>query len=102
MIRNFKEFWQYVLSSILPTMLVSGMVMGIIDYVEGKCYGVACFLIFMLSFMFSFICIVFASKINRLREQVYKLKDSHKNIDCVDCEFDKMIRELEKKYQKEE
>ena len=25
MIKNFKEFWQYTLSSILPTMLVSGI-----------------------------------------------------------------------------
>lgn len=31
MINNFKEFWQYVLNSILPTMLISGMVIGIID-----------------------------------------------------------------------
>jgi hypothetical protein len=99
MIKNFNEFWQYVLNSILPAMLVSGMVIGIIDCVEDKCYGVAGFLIFMLSFMFSFICIVFASKINRLREQVYKLKDSHKNIDW---EFNKMIRELEKQYPEEE
>lgn len=99
MIKNFKEFWQYVLNSILPTMLISGMVIGIIDCVEDKCYGVAGFLIFMLSFMLSFICIVFASKINSLREQFHNLKDSHKNIDL---EFDKMIREFEKKYPWEE
>jgi hypothetical protein len=99
MIKNFKEFWQYVLNSILPTMLISGMVIGIIDCVEDKCYVIAGFLIFMLSFMFSFICVVFASKINRLREQYHNLKDSHKN---VVWEFNKMIRELEKKYPKEE
>lgn len=75
MIKNFKEFWQYVLNSILPTMIVSGIVIGIIDCVEDKCYGVASFLIFILSFMFSFICIVFASKINRLCEHVHNLKD---------------------------
>ena len=88
-----------VLNSILPTMLISGMVIGIIDCVEDKCYVIAGFLIFMLSFMFSFICVVFASKINRLREQFHSLKDSHKNIDL---EVDKMIRELEKKYPGEE
>ena len=99
MINNFKEFWQYVLNSILPTMLISGMVIGIIDCVEDKCYGVAGFLIFMLSFILSFICVVFASKINRLREQFHNLKDSNKNIDW---EFNKMIRELEKKYPEEE
>jgi thiamine transporter ThiT len=98
MIKNFKEFWQYVLQSILPAMIVSGMIIGIIDCVEDKCYDVAGFLIFMLSFMFSFICIVFASKINRLREQVHKLKESHKDIDW---EFNKMIRELDKKYPEE-
>lgn len=99
MIKDFKEFWQYVLNSILPTMLISGMVIGIIDCIEDKCYGIAGFLIFMLSFMFSFICIVFASKINRLRKQVHKLKESNTNIDW---EFNKMIRELEKKYPTEE
>ena len=99
MIKDFKEFWQYVLNSILSTMLISGMVIGIIDCVEDKCYGVAGFLIFMLSFMFSFICVVFASKINRLREQLHNLKDSNRNIEW---EFDKMIRELEKKYPEKE
>ena len=95
MIKNFNEFWQYVLNSILPTMLVSGMVIGIIDCVEDKCYGVAGFLIFMLSFMFSFICVVFVSKINRLHEQIHNIKGSNKDIDW---ENNKMIRELEKKY----
>ena len=100
MIKNFKEFWQYVLNSILPTMLISGMVIGIIVCVEDKCYGVAGFLIFMLSFILSFICVLFASKINRLREQFHSLKDSHKNIVW---EINKiMIRELEKKYPGEE
>ena len=99
MIRNFKEFWQYVLSSILPTMLVSGMVMGIIDCIEDKCYGVARVWIGMITNMLRFICIGFASKINRLREQIYNLKDSHKNINW---EFNKMIRELEKQYPEEE
>ena len=99
MINNFKEFWQYVLNSILPTMLVSGITIGIIDCVEDKCYEVAGFLIFMLSFIFSFICVVFASKINRLYEQVHKLKESHKDIDW---EFNEMIRELDKKYPEEE
>lgn len=92
MVKNFKEFWQYALNSIVPTMSVSGMIIGIIDCVEDKCYGVAGFLIFMLSFMFSFICIAFASKIDRLRKQVHELKDSHMNIDK---EFSKMIKELE-------
>ena len=39
MIKNFKEFWEYVLKSILPTMVVSGAIIGIIDCVEDKCYG---------------------------------------------------------------
>lgn len=43
MIKNFREFWQYALNSILPTMSVSGMIIGIIDCVEDKCYGVAGF-----------------------------------------------------------
>jgi hypothetical protein len=51
------------------------MVIGIIDCVEEKRYDVAGFLIVILSFMFSFICVVFASKINRLRKQVHKLKE---------------------------
>lgn len=92
MIKNFREFWQYALNSILPTMSVSGMIIGIIDCVEDKCYGVAGFMIFMLAFMFSFICIVFASKIDRLHKQIRELKDSHMNIDK---EFNKMIRELD-------
>lgn len=92
MINNFKEFWQYVLISILPTMLVSGMVMGIIDCIKDKCYDVAVFLIFMLSFMFIFICVVFVSKINRLLKQIHNLKDSHKDIDF---EINKIIRELD-------
>lgn len=95
MIKNFNEFWQYVLNSILPTMLVSGMVMGIIDCIKDKCYDVSGFLIVMLSFMFSFICIVFASKIIKLQEQIHNLKGSNKDIDW---ENNKMIRELEKKY----
>ena len=99
MIKNFREFWQYILNSILPAMPISGMVIGIIDCVEDKCYSVAGFLIFMLSLMFSFICVVFASKIDRLHKQVHKLKDSHINIDR---EFNKMIGELEKKYPSEE
>lgn len=99
MIKNFNEFWQYVLNSILPQLLVSGMIIGIIDCVEDKYYGVAGFLIFMLSMMFSFICVVFASKINRLQEQINNIKDSHKDIDL---EFNKMIKELDKKYPAEE
>lgn len=98
MINNFKEFWQYVLNSILPTMLISGMVMGIIDCINDKCYDVAGFLIVMLSFMFSFICIVFASKINKLQEQLHNLKESNKDIDW---EINKIIRELDKKYPSE-
>ena len=92
MVKNFKEFWQYALNSIVPTMSVSGMIIGIIDCVEDKCYSVAGFMIFMLAFMFSFICIVFASKINRLHKQIRELKDSHMNIDK---EFNKMIKELD-------
>ena len=92
MVKNFKEFWQYALNSIVPTMSVSGMIIGIIDCVEDKCYGIAGFMIFMLAFMFNFICIVFASKINRLHKQIRELKDSHMNIDE---EFNKMIKELD-------
>lgn len=99
MIKNFNEFWQYVLNSILPQLLVSGIIIGIIDCIEDKCYGIAGFLIFMLSFMFSFICIVFASKINRLQEQINNIKESRKDIDL---EINKMIRELDKKYPEEE
>ena len=94
MIKNFREYWQYVLKSILPTILIYGMVIGIIDCVEDKCYGVAGFLIFMLTFMFSFSCVVFASKINRIIKQYHNLKESHTNIDL---EFNKMIRELDEK-----
>lgn len=98
MIKNFREFWQYVLNSILPTMPVSGMIMGIIDCIKDKCYDVAGFLIVMLSFMFSFICIVFVSKINKLQEHIHNLKESNKDIDW---ETNKMIRELDKKYPSE-
>lgn len=95
MIKNFKEFCTFALNSWLPTMLLVGIIFGIVDSTVSHQYDIAGILVIALSFMFSFIFIVFAVKINELRKEIHKLKESNKDIDQ---EHDKMIREFEKKY----
>ena len=88
MIKNFKEFCTFALNSLLPTMLLFGIIFGIIDSTVSHQYDIAGILVIALSFMFSFIFIVFAVKINELRKEIQ--------------EINKTIKELEKKYPTEE
>ena len=88
MIKNFKEFCAFALNSWLPTMLLVGIIFGIVDSTVSKQYDIAGILVIALSFMFSFIFIVFAVKINELRKEIQELN--------------KTIKELEKKYPTEE
>ena len=88
MIKNFKEFCTFALNSLLPTMTLFGIIFGIIDSTVSHQYDIAKILVIMLSFMFSFIFIVFAVKINELRKEIQELN--------------KTINELEKKYPTEE
>lgn len=95
MIKDFKEFWTFVLNSCIPTMLFFGIIFGIIDATVSKQYDIAGILVIALSFLFSFIFLVFSKKIIELQKQVNKLKEYHKDIDL---ELNKTISELEKKY----
>lgn len=88
MIKNFKEFCTFALNSWLPTMLLVGIIFGIVDSTVSHQYDIAGILVIALSFMFSFIFIVFAVKINELRKEIQ--------------EINKTIKELEKKYPTEE
>lgn len=99
MIKNFKEFCTFALNSLLPTMMLFGIIFGIIDSTVSHQYDIAKILVIALSFMFSFIFIVFAVKINELRKEIQNLKESNKDIDL---ELNKTINELEKKYPTEE
>lgn len=95
MIKNFKEFWTFVLNSCLPTMALFGIIFGIIDSTVSHQYDIAGTLVIILSFLISFICLVFAVKINELQKEIKNLKESHKDIEH---EHNKMINELDKKY----
>lgn len=88
MIKNFKEFCTFALNSWLPTMLLVGIIFGIVDSTVSHQYDIAGILVIALSFMFSFIFIVFAVKINELRKEIQ--------------EINKTIKEREKKYPTEE
>lgn len=88
MIKNFKEFCTFALNSWLPTMLLIGMILGTIDATLSHQYDIAGILVIALSFIFSFICIVFGAKINELQKEIQ--------------EINKTIKELEKKYPTEE
>ena len=89
----------FALNSWLPTMLLVGIIFGIVNSTVSQQYDIAGILVIALSFMFSFIFIVFAVKINELQKEIQNLKRSHEDIDW---ELNKTINELEKKYPTEE
>lgn len=88
MINNFKEFCTFALNSLLPTMMLFGIIFGIVDATISHQYDIAKILVIVLSFMFSFIFLVFAVKINKLQKEIQELN--------------KTIKELKKKYPTEE
>lgn len=92
---DFKKFWNIVLTSIMPTLLISGILMGIFSNYHDGTYVVAGILILMLCFLFSYIVILMMNKIKDLQRQINDL--TRKSMD-IDKEFCDMINEIDEKY----
>lgn len=92
---DFKKFWNTVLTSIMPTLLISGILMGIFSNYHDGDYIIAGILILMLCFLFSFLIILVTAKIKDLQRQINDL--TRKSMD-IDKEFCDMINEMDEKY----
>lgn len=92
---DFKKFWNTVLTSIIPTFLISGILMGIFSNYRNGEYIEAGILILILCFLFSYLIIAVTVKIKDLQRQIDDL--TQKNMD-IDKEFDSMFDEMDKKY----
>jgi hypothetical protein len=92
---DFKKFWNIVLTSIMPTFLISGILMGIFSNYRNGEYIEAGILILILCFLFSYIIIAVTVKIKDLQRQIDDL--TQKNMD-IDKEFESMFNEMDKKY----
>ena len=92
---DFKKFWNTILTSIIPTFLISGILMGIFSNYRNGEYIEAGILILILCFLFSYLIIAVTVKIKDLQRQIDDL--TQKNMD-IDKEFDSMLDEMDKKY----
>lgn len=92
---DFKKFWNIVLTSIMPTFLISGILMGIFSNYRNGEYIEAGILILILCFLFSYLIIAVTVKIKDLQRQIDDL--TQKNMD-IDKEFESMFNEMDKKY----
>lgn len=92
---DFKNFWNSILSSIMPTLIIGGMLMAIFSNYRNADYLSAGILILMLCFLFSYLTVLTTIKIKDLQRQIDDLKQ--KDMD-IDREFCSMIDEMNKKY----